>query len=203
MTTGTQTEKAIHPYIAQRRSPRAYQSTRVDQDTIVRLLEAARWAASSRNRQPWHFIVATRDDPQEYRRLLHCLNENNQKWAQSAPVLMLVVALMEEDGNPLRHSWYDTGLAVGNLTVQAMNDGLMLRQMGGIDRDKARLVYNIPEAYEAVCGLAIGYPADPDTLPADQRERETARRTRKSLRDFVFSGKWGRTASIVTEKAHK
>ena len=197
----TTTQTTIHPFIAQRRSPRAYQSTLVAQDTVVRLLEAARWAASSRNRQPWQFIVATKDDLQEYRRMLHCLMEGNQKWAQSAPVLMLVVALMEEDGNPIRHSWYDSGLAVGNLTVQAMAEGLMLRQMGGIDRDKARLVYKIPDEYEAICGLAIGYPADPDTLDEDMRERETAVRTRKSLSDFVFTGKWGRTSHLVDEQS--
>jgi nitroreductase len=199
----TQTQTAVHPFITQRRSPRIYQHTLVDHETVVRLLEAARWAASSRNRQPWQFIVATKDDPQEYRRLLHCLNERNQTWAQSAPVLMLVVALMEEEGAPIRHSWYDSGLAVGNLTVQAMAEGLMLRQMGGIDRNKARLVYSIPEAYEAICGLAIGYPADPDTLSEDERERETALRSRKPLSEFVFTGKWGRPAHIVAEQSKK
>ncbi len=141
--------------------------------------------------------MATKDDPQEYERLFHCLLEGNQKWAQTAPVLMLVVALMEEAGTPIRHSWYDSGLAVGNLTVQALAEGLMLRQMGGIDRDKARQVYDIPADYEAICGLAIGYPADPNTLPDEQRERETAPRVRKALSEFVFTGEWGQASKLV------
>ena len=194
----TATEQIIHDFIAHRRSPRAYQATDVSNEALVRLLEAARWAASSRNRQPWHFIVATKENPAEYRRLLKCLSEKNQSWASSAPVLILVVAQVESEGAPLRTGMYDTGLAVGNLTVQAMAEGLMLRQMGGFDRDKARLLYRIPEAYEPVCVLAIGYPADPDSLPDDIRQRELSPRSRKSLSEFVFQGKWGQPSPLAS-----
>jgi nitroreductase len=199
MTTSTQTEPLIHAFIRDRRSPRIYQETHVDRKTVVGLLESARWAASGRNRQPWNFIVALKEDAQEYRRMLHCLNERNQTWAHTAPVLMLVVAQVIEDDSPIRTAFYDTGLAVGNLTVQAMAEGLMLRQMGGIDRDKTRLVSSIPETHEPICALAIGYPAAPETLPDDDRERELVPRTRKPLREFVFGGKWGRAAEIVSE----
>lgn len=203
MTITTKTEAIVHDFITQRRSPRVYQSAPVDRGTVLRLLEAARWAASGRNRQPWNFIVATKEDPQEYRRMLHCLSEGNQSWAQTAPLLMLVVAQVIDDGTPVRTAFYDTGLAVGNLTVQAMAEGLMLRNMGGMDRDKARLIYSIPETHEPICALAIGYPAVPATLPDDQRQRELAPRTRKPLSEFVFSGKWGRTADIIPDTDKK
>lgn len=200
MTTLTQNADAVHEFIANRRSARFYQSTPIDEGVLLRLLEAARWAASGRNRQPWNFIVATKDNHREYQRLLDCLGEGNQSWAHTAPVLMLVVALVEEDGAPIRTALYDTGLAVSSLTIQAMAEGLLLRNMGSFDRDRARQVYGIPTAYEPVVTLAIGYPADPASLTDEQREREQAPRTRKPLSEFVFSGQWGQPAALMAQK---
>jgi nitroreductase len=165
---------------------------------IVGLLEAARWAASSRNAQPWNFLVATRDDPDEYARMLACLSERNQRWASRAPVLMITVATVEEaDGRHNRFAWHDVGLAVGNLSIQAMACGLHLRQMGGFSADTARETYAIPATHEPVTALAIGYPAAAAVLPDDLRERELSPRERKPLEEITFSGSWGQASFVL------
>lgn len=200
MTSPADTCVPIHDLIAERRSPRAFDERPVDRELVVGLLEAARWAASSRNAQPWSFIVAIRDDPEDYARMLACLGERNQRWAGRAPVLMITVATVEEaDGRHNRFAWHDVGLAVGNLSIQAMACGLRLRQMGGFSAETARETYAIPSTYEPVTALAIGYPAMPDVLPEDLRAREESTRERKPLEDMVFSGTWGRTALILNK----
>src|SRR5207245_6726219 len=173
----------------------AFSDRRVDPAIMRSLLEAARWAPSSYNEQPWSFIVATKDDTAEFSRLLSCLVEGNIQWAQHAPVLMVSVARLsfEDDGKPNRHAFHDVGLAVANLIVQATALGLVVHQMAGIFPDKIRELYGIPEGYEAVAGIALGYPVDPQSLPEELRKRELAPRERKPLTAFVFSGRWGRT----------
>lgn len=202
MTKTALTQVPILDLIAERWSPRAFQSRPVEHEKIIAMLEAARWAASSRNAQPWSFIVATSDQPQDHLVMVRCLGERNQRWARHAPLLMLVVAEVETpEGQRSRTAFYDAGLAVGNLSVQAAHDGLMLRQMGGFDRDLARALYGIPPTHEPVCVLAIGYRGDPGALPEDMRDGESAPRTRKPLSDMVFSTKWGHTSPVVGEPA--
>ncbi len=194
-----QTQVPIHPLIAERWSPRAFQDQPVEQTKILALLEAARWAPSSRNLQPWQFIVTARPES-GYERLWSCLGENNQRWAKSAPVLLLVIAETEFDGRPNRFAWYDTGQAVANLSIQATAEGLSLRQMGGFDREKAAAVFQLPATSEPVCVLAIGYRADLSLLPEDLRERELTPRARKPLSTFVFSRLWGHVAGILSSR---
>ncbi len=201
MTKTASTQVPVLDLIADRWSPRAFQQRPVEREKLLALLEAARWAASSRNLQPWNFIVATSDQPIEHARLAHCLTGNNQRWAPQAPVLILVVAQLETDGGHNRQAWHDVGLAVGNLTIQAMYSGLMVHQMGGFDREKARALYGIPRTHEPGSVLAVGYRALPETLPEDLRDRELAPRTRKPLSEFVFSGAWGQAASLAGEPA--
>ncbi|MAS32566.1 MAG: nitroreductase [Anaerolineaceae bacterium] len=201
MRKTAQTQVPILDLIAERWSPRAFLPRLVEHNHLIGLLEAARWAASSRNLQPWNFIVATREKPQDYTRLFECLSENNQRWAGSAPLLIMVVATVENNGAHNRVALYDSGLAVGNLTAQAMHSGLMLRQMGGFDRDKARQLYNIPATHEPVVVLAIGYPAPVESMPEDMRTRESAPRARKPLSEFVFSGTWGQGSHVLGEPA--
>ena len=189
MKTIAPTDLGVHELIANRRSARIYQPTPVDDTTLVRLLEAARWAASGRNRQPWNFIVATKDNREEYLRIFNCLNEGNQSWARTAPVLMIVVAQVEENGAPIRTALYETGLAVGSLTIQAMAEGIMLRQMGGFDREKARQVFHVPATHDPVVAIALGYPARTATLPLELREREEAPRLRASLCSAASGGR--------------
>jgi nitroreductase len=152
------------------------------------------------NSQPWHFIVATKDDPDAHIRLLNTLMEGNIRWAHRAPVLMLVVVKQykNRDGTLSSRSLYDAGLAVGALTFEAGARGLAVHQMGGFYDDKVRRTFSVPEGYEPAAAIALGYAGDPDTLPEDLRQRELAPRTRKDLSEFVFSGEWGRAADLVS-----
>lgn len=196
-----ETQVPVHKFIAERWSPRLYQPRPVHREKLLGLLEAARWAASSRNLQPWHFLVATSEQPEEHARMVSILSERNQTWAGKAPVLILVVAGIAGNEHVTANMWYDVGLAVGNLTMQAMHSGLMLRQMGGFDRNLARELYQIPADYESVVTLAIGYKAVLDGIPAEVRDRELASRLRKPLSEFVFSGTWGQTAYLLGKPA--
>jgi len=196
------THHPIHSYLQHRWSPRAFDERSVDPATLRSLFEAARWSASGGNRQPWFFVVATKDDPEAYARLLGILNEKNALWARRAPVLMLVVAQLYPgpDGQPSLRSLYEVGLAVGNLTTQASAHGLAVHQMGGFDAAKAREDLRIPEAYEPVAAIALGYAGDPQTLPDDLRERELAPRARKPLGEFVFDGEWDRPLPQLSDQ---
>jgi nitroreductase len=198
-----ETAYEIHALLRERWSPRAFADRMIEPEKLRSLLEAARWAPSSYNEQPWSFIVATKEHPAEYARLLSCLVEGNVRWAQYAPVLMLSVAKLafERNQKPNRHAFHDVGLAVENLVIQGMALGLFVHQMAGFHADRAREVYEIPEGHEPVAAIAIGYLDDPGRLPDDLRERELAPRTRKSLESFVFSGHWGHTSPLVHGKA--
>jgi nitroreductase len=189
----------IEELLKRRWSPRAFADRPVEPEKLLSLWEAARWAASTANQQPWSFIVATKQDEAEYARLLSCLRENNQQWASRAPVLMVSVAKLAFDANgqPNRHAFHDVGLAVANLIMQATALGLGVHQMAGIYSDRVRELYGIPEDFEPVAGIVLGYPGDPASLPDELRQRELAPRTRKSLDTFVFQGAWGETASMV------
>jgi nitroreductase len=197
------TKYEIHELLTKRWSPRAFANRMVEPEKLRSLLEAARWAPSSYNEQPWNFIIATKDNPGEHGRLLSCLVEGNVRWAQHAPVLMLSVAKLafDRNKNPNRHAFHDVGLAVENLVIQGMTLGLYVHQMAGFHVDKAREVYGIPEGFEPVAAMAIGYPGDPDGLPEDLREREQAPRSRKPLEAFVFTGQWGQPSPLVATNA--
>jgi len=190
----------IHDLIKRRWSPRAFSDRSIKPETLQSLLEAARWAPSSNNEQPWSFIVAAKDDPDEFGRLLSCLVEGNSLWAQHAPVLMVSVARLsfEDDGQPNRHAFHDVGQAVANLIVQATALGLMVHQMAGFHPDKVRELYSVPKEFEPVAAMALGYPGDPQSLPDKLKKRELAPRERKPITEFVFTGRWGRTSPVVT-----
>jgi nitroreductase len=193
------TTYAIEPLLQQRWSPRAFTDRPVEPEKLLRLLEAARWAASCANQQPWYFIVATREDAAEYARLLSCLRENNQQWASHAPVLMVSVAKLSFDmnGQPNRYAFHDVGLAAANLIVQATALGLFVHQMAGFYPDKVRELYSVPNDFEPVAGIVLGYPGDPATLSEELRQRELAPRVRRPLETFVFQGAWGQISPLV------
>ena len=163
------------------------------------LFEAARWAASSYNEQPWSYLVATKDNPEDFARLLSCLVEANQAWAKAAPVLALGCTRLffQKNGKPNAAAIHDLGLAAGNLCLEATARGLHVHQMIGILPDKAREVFHIPEGVQPLTALAIGYAAEPDSLPEKYRERDLAPRTRKPLAEFVFGGEWGAASGLV------
>jgi len=166
------------------------------------LFEAARWAASSYNEQPWNYIVATEENPKAFAELLSCLVEANQAWAKGAPVLVLGVVSLRfaKNHKDNRAAVHDLGLASGNLVMEATTRGLSVHQMIGILPDQAREVYQIPEHFEAWTAMAIGYNSDPATMPAALKERDLAPRQRRPLRDFVFAGHWKVAAPLVIKR---
>jgi nitroreductase len=188
----------VHELIAKRWSPYAFSDRAVPAEDLRPLFEAARWAASSYNEQPWRYIVATKANPAEFERVLSCLVEGNRAWAKAAPVLAIGCTSLnfERNGKPNAAAIHDLGLASATLTFEATARGLFVHQMIGIVPDKVRELYHVPEGVEPKTGLAIGYAADPNTLPENLRERDTYPRTRKELGEFVFERDWGTAAKL-------
>jgi len=182
----------IHELIQRRWSPLSFSSRPVEAATLQRLFEAARWAPSCFNEQPWRFVVCTRERPADHQHFVDCLAAGNVPWARHAPVLLLSVAKRSftHNGTPNRHAWHDVGMAVENLIVQATALGLFVHQMGGFDPAMARASFDIPEDFEPVAAIALGYPGDPESLPPALRDRELGQRTRKPLEALVFEGRW-------------
>ncbi len=190
----------IHDLIRNRWSPRAFAGKPVAKETLLRVLEAARWAASSNNGQPWAFILATREDAAEHQRIVDCLMPGNQGWARNAPVLMLTFARTKWEGEDRlnRTAQHDLGLAAATLTLQAEAEGLVVHQMAGIEIGKIRETYDVPAVYEPVSAIAIGFQGEVDDLDSETfREREVTPRVRKTLPEFVFSGKFGASSALV------
>jgi nitroreductase len=193
------TDHPINDLIATRWSPYAFADRPVAKEDLLSLFEAARWAPSSYNEQPWSYLVATKEDPEEYARLLSCLVEGNQAWAKAAPVLALGCTSLQftRNGQPNAAALHDLGLASAMLALEATARGLAVHQMIGILPDRARTLYQVPEGVQPLTGLAIGYAGDPAALPEHIRQRDAARRPRKPLAAFVFGGRWGTTSPRV------
>src|SRR4029077_14243013 len=189
----------VHELIRERWSPRAFADKAVPQDVLRSIFEAARWAPSSYNEQPWAYLVASREDKENFEKMLSVLIEFNANWAKSAPVLAIAVAELAFANNnaPNRNAHYDTGTSTALLSVEATARGLAVHQMAGFDPEKARQVFGIPADWEAIAAIAIGYPSDASSLPAPLKEREMAPRTRKPIAEFVMAGHWGHTASFA------
>jgi nitroreductase len=187
----------VHDLIRNRWSPRAFSNQSVPERVLSSLFEAARWAPSCFNEQPWDFIIANKDDSDAFSKMLGCLTERNQAWAKEAGVLIIAVAKIDFDHNGAlnRHAYYDTGQAVAGLTVQATALGIQLHQMAGFSPEQARKIYAIPKGHDPLTAIALGYPGDPDALPDQLRTIELADRKRKSVSQFVFSGRWRETES--------
>jgi nitroreductase len=193
------TDNPLHELLVRRWSPYAFADRPVSDDDLRSLFEAARWAPSSYNEQPWSYIVATKANGTEFQRLLSCLVEPNQAWAKAAPALVLGCTSLKFalNGKTNAAAVHDLGLASASLTLEATARGLCVHQMIGILPDKARELYRIPDGVQATTGLAIGYAADPDSLDEKYRQRDLAPRTRKVLAEFVFGGEWGTTSNLV------
>jgi nitroreductase len=197
------TDAPVNELIRHRWSPHAFEPRSVEPEKLRSLFEAARWAASTANSQPWFYIAATKDDGENFERVLQCFNENNQLWAKHAPVIGLSVAALTfaASGKPNRFAMHDLGQASATLTLEAVYLGLQVHQMGGIFPDKAREVFGVPVGYEVAAGLALGYPGEPHSLPEALRERELQPRQRKPVSEFVFSGQWGKAAALLAPKS--
>ena len=189
----------VHELIQNRWSPRAFSDKAISPEILRSLFEAARWAPSSNNEQPWAFIVSTKDDSDSYEKALGSLVEFNANWAKKAPVLVIAVAELAFGKNnaPNRNAFYDVGAASLQLSIEATARGLVVHQMAGFDPETAKEAFNIPQGWEPIAAMAIGYPGDASSLPEPLQTREKAPRTRKPISEFVMSGQWGHTAEFA------
>ena len=182
------TDHPVMEVLAGRWSPRAYDATApLDEQKLSSALEAARWAPSANNVQPWRFIVARRGTA-EHAAIVETLVGFNQLWAGDAGALVVAIAEDEDaDGNALRTSSYDLGQAVAHLSVQAHHDGLHVHQMAGFDRDALRAHFGLEERFRPVTVITLGDLGDAALLPDGLRERESAPRSRRPLAESVLA----------------
>ena len=187
------TDPIIHELIRRRWSPTEFTCGLLATEDVQRLLEAARWAPSCFNEQPWRFLVAPRDRVQAFERLAACLNPKNRQWARHASLLLLTTAKMTFTGSakPNRHALHDVGLAVAQLTLQATSMGLGVHQMAGFDAQKARDTYSIPNDFVPVSMLAVGFSSNPNEARVHQRARNP-------LGTLAFEEAWGSPYSART-----
>ncbi len=184
-------QNTLQALISKRRSTVAFSDKKVSEKEIKLLFEAARWAPSSYNAQPWRFVIARKGLDNIYDDFFSFLMEGNRTWAGSAPILVLSLAEVKDSKNRSnRFAFHDLGMAVGNLLTQATSMGLFVHQMGGYDIDRVRKQLNIPDNFETGAMMAIGYIGEVDDLPDDLRNRELAKRERKNIDEFAFIGKW-------------
>jgi len=180
----------VHKLITDRWSPRAFDDRAVDYDKIHLLFEAAKWAPSSRNAQPWRFIFATKE-MSDYKVFIDLMTEVNQQWASTAPLLVMPLAqvISTYKNRPNRLAFFETGMAVGNLLAQATAMDLMVHQMSGYDHERAKETLVIPTRYEPMSIMAIGYKGEPAKLPSDVAAWEKRERTRMEMSKFLVQGK--------------
>lgn len=192
----------INDLIKNRYSTRAFSEKLIEEEVIVSLFEAARWAPSGGNEQPWRFIAAAKNDPESYEKVLNALSDGNKLWAQNAPLLIVGVTKLDRgiEKKLNKYAFYDLASSVANLTLQATSMDLYVRQMGGFNPLAVRELFDIPENYEPAIVLAVGYKGDLDNLPENMKLREGAPRQRKPLSEIVFSGRFGNPSALVKEK---
>jgi len=192
-TTDFNTNFVIHDLILNRKSIRAFAPKPVEHDKLMRLLEAARWAPSASNEQPWRFVVISKDNADLFDAVVRIFVPFYLDWARSAAVLIVAIGRMawESDGaaNPF---WeYDLGQCVAYLTIAAEADGLVSGQIGAFNPDRVRQVLEVPAGYKPLTIIALGYPQEPSTNTNEEAKQEGSARTRKSLDEIVFEGRWG------------
>ncbi len=190
---------SVMPLIAERWSPRAFDGRDVEKEKLQRIFEAARWAPSSSNEQPWRFIVGFKGD-KTYENIFSTLVEFNQLWAGSAPILFLAIAKTSSAKNPEKENkaaTYDLGQAMAYLTLQAMHEGLYVHQMGGFDAAKAAELFELPQDYKVVTANTIGYLGNPDLLHPNLQSMELSPRERKPTNELVFDEAFGQPANFL------
>lgn len=184
----------IHDILQNRWSPRSFDADKnIDSQTLTALLEAARWAPSCFNDQPWQFLVCNKTTHLvAWEKLLSTLGEKNQIWAKNAPVLMLSLAMHDfgHNGKPNRWSGYDTGAASISLCLQATSMGLATHQMGGFDAEQCKQIFDLPDTCSPMSVIAVGYQANAGQLPDDLKEAELKARSRKPLTECFHFGSW-------------
>ena len=181
------TDFPIHNLIARRWSARAFSTKTVEKSKLLSILEAARWAPSSRNEQPWRYIVFTDENPEKLNIARSVLLEINN-YAKRAPILICAITKKYYSDNGIYNKlhFHDLGAADENMFLESFNQGLIMHEMGGFDRDKARRVFNVPDEYEIGIMVAIGYQDSHDILPERYKEKAFSPRERKSLSEIAF-----------------
>lgn len=181
------THRNISENIKNRWSPGAFDGKPVEEGKLLSILEAGRWAASAFNEQPWRFAVGKKGD-EKYNKILVSLIEWNQQWAGKAPVLILNLTkkTFTRNGKPNATALYDLGQAVAGVAIEAVNQGLVSHQMSGFDAEKARTSLGIPDDFQAVSVMALGYYGVAEELSEDMQQMEISARERKAGEDLLF-----------------
>lgn len=192
------TNLELHPLIHQRWSPRSFTSKQIDTLTLQRIFEAARWAPSSSNEQPWRFIVGQKGE-QTWDMIWETLVDFNQKWAKLAPVLVLSLGkkTSSRSEKPNTAYKYDVGQSVAYITFQAMHEGIYVHQMGGLDLEKAAKLFNVPDDYQVLTAFAMGYKGEPELLDGNFEVMERSDRQRITLNEIVFKDEFGKTSDLI------
>jgi nitroreductase len=182
----------LHEIIKNRRSPVIFSNKLIEQKKIDLLFEAARWAPSSMNEQPWRFVFSTSDNKEAFNKMFNCLLEGNKEWNANVPLLILTLAKSNFDykNRANKYAMYDVASAVANLTFQANFMDLWVHQMGGFDSDKAKRDLNIPDGFDPVTMLAVGYLGNSKNVSENLIKRDQADRKRKPLKELVFRNTW-------------
>ncbi|MDO9180550.1 MAG: nitroreductase family protein [Agitococcus sp.] len=187
-------EHNINPLFTNRWSPRAFTGEAIDKATLFSLFEAARWAPSANNSQPWRFIYAL-NGSQHWPEVFALLGENNQRWAKTASALVILVSKTSHfrkgasEATPLRSHSLDSGAAWASLAFQAEHAGWRTHAIGGFDKEKAREVLAIPDGFHVEVAIAIGKQAERSTLSAELQEREQPNQ-RKAINEIVAEGRF-------------
>ena len=178
----------INPLLRARWSPRVFSNRLVSESEMRHLFEAARWSPSCSNEQPWRFVSGTRDEGKTYDRIFEILDPGNQKWANSAPVLLLLATKTNFSYKDRPNHWaeYDAGQAAAHLTFQAMEMGISVHQMAGFDRKKATELLGTGNEYLPMTVIAVGFPGESDNFPDEIKRRERSETKRRTLQELVL-----------------
>ena len=193
----------IHELLEKRYSPKAFDDKNIEQEDLIKLLEAARWSPSSMNEQPWRFIVGVKNEDETHDKIYDTLAEGNKLWAKNAPVLILTIAsnFYQRNGEPNKHAGYDLGQAIANLTFQASAQELYVHQMGGFSAQKAKELFDIPEGFTPMSVVAIGHLGNSEDLPEKVRPADKSKRKRKELEEIVFQDYFGNKSDLVQSES--
>jgi nitroreductase len=197
--TTTDLHTGLTPLLRDRWSPRVLDDTHeLSDEELLLLLEAARWAPSTGNSQPWSYLVGRRGD-ETFSRLLPTLSRGNSRWVPRASAILVslrqVAPAPGEEPGTYAYAAHDTGQAAAHLTVQAASMGLVVHQFAGFDHDAVAAEFGVPGHVAVTAGIAVGRLGDPRTT--DVHEKDRSARTRRPLTDFVYAGRWGETAPVV------
>ena len=191
------TKFRIHAHLNNRWSPRSFVDKPVAKEVLQRIAEAARWSPSAYNEQPWRFLIGVKGDT-TWGKIFETLVEFNQNWAKRAPVLILCVGSKNFSANGVHNDVfaYDVGQSAAHITFQAMEEGLRAHQMSGFDHSKAAKVFDIPDDFQPLSVIALGYQGNPDLLDDGLRGAETSPRARKEFKDLFFKESFGKASPL-------